>query len=74
MKIVIKYVIVNMLIILTMGNAHGTGIPVVDAASIAKDAISWAKQVADMKLQYDQLVDEYDQAVKNGSVAFLGKF
>jgi type IV secretion system protein VirB5 len=65
MKIVIKYVIVNMLIILTMGNAHGTGIPVVDAASIAKDAISWAKQVADMKLQYDQLVDEYDQAVKN---------
>lgn len=65
MKIVIKYVIVNMLIILTMGNAHATGFPVIDITSIAKDAISWAQQVADMKLQYDQLVNSYKQSVKN---------
>lgn len=55
----------NILIILTMGNAHATGFPVIDIASIAKDAISWAQQVADMKLQYDQLVNSYKQSVKN---------
>lgn len=57
--------IVNILIILTMGNAHATGFPVIDLASIAKNAISWAQQVADMKLQYDQLVNSYKQSVKN---------
>lgn len=55
----------NILIILTMGNAHATGFPVIDLASIAKNAISWAQQVADMKLQYDQLVNSYKQSVKN---------
>ena len=64
MKIAIKYVFVSMLIFLTMGNASA-GVPVIDATSIAKTAISWAKQVADMKMQYDQLVDTYDQVVES---------
>ena len=64
MRSLIKYVFLITLIFLPLGNASA-GVPVIDATSIAKTAISWAKQVADMKLQYDQLVDTYDQAVKN---------
>jgi len=64
MRTLIKYIFLSTLIFLPLGNASA-GVPVIDATSIAKTAISWAKQVADMKLQYDQLVDTYDQVVKN---------
>jgi type IV secretion system protein VirB5 len=64
MKNLMNYLFLSVLFILPTGNARA-GVPVIDATKIAKDAISWAKQVADMKLQYDQLVDQYDQAVEN---------
>ncbi len=65
MKRTCKYLFVSLFAMSTT-STYATGIPVVDALHSAISAggwleqvASWAKQVADMKLQYDQMIKEY---------------
>lgn len=48
---------------LSIGQAHATGIPVIDVANLAnsvENLVQWGKQIAAMKQQYDQQVQQYN--------------